>query len=103
MKILPILRFDFLCFAFYVVWNIIAGAGCFLATFINFNGTPVFIWGMIISAILWVAVFPTLYLVKELKKTKFGAQSSQTFDSIPNPSGIPVPDSFLNQPVATIT
>ena len=38
LRILPIIRIDFICFYFYVVWNFISGLGCFLATFINFNG-----------------------------------------------------------------
>merc|ERR1711937_72892 len=101
LKLLPISRIDFICFYFYIVWNFIAGLGCFLATFINFNGTSVVKWGIIISALLWIAIFPPLILVKELKRTKFGSQSSQNFDSIPSPSGIPVPDSFLNQPAST--
>ena len=66
-----------------------------------FKGTSVVKWGIIISALLWIAIFPPLILVKELKRTKFGSQSSQNFDSIPSPSGIPVPDSFLNQPAST--
>ena len=38
LKLLPITRIDFICFYFYIVLNFIAGLGCFLATFINFNG-----------------------------------------------------------------